>query len=114
MFIILFIFFPISFIYTKDKPTQEDHLYRSIKISPIPIYLKKIQVTLSEQHRLPLKHLSKLANNNIPLNLNIASYFLNILASPDVLTWFTTGGPIRRKIKHIGLTKDHRKTIEKT
>ena len=26
-------------------------------------------------------------NNNTTLNLNIAYYFLNILASPDVLTW---------------------------
>ena len=53
-------------------------------------------------------------NKNKLLNLNIASYFLNILASPDVLTWYTTGGPIHKPIKHLGLTRHHRKTVERT
>ena len=57
---------------------------------------------------------SKLVNINTLLNLNIASYFLNILAYPDVLTWLPTGGPINKTIKHPGLTKYHRKTVERT
>ena len=75
---------------------------------------QKIQVTLSEQNRQPPKHFSKLVNNNTTLNLKIASYFLNILASPDVSKWFTTVGPITKTIKHIGRTKHHRKTLERT
>ena len=58
------------------------------------IYPKNIRVTLSEQNRPPPKHFSKLENNTKDLNLNITSYFINILASPGVLTWFTTGIPI--------------------
>ena len=53
-------------------------------------------------------------NKNALLNLNIASYFLNILASADVLTWSTTGGPINKTIKNIGLTRHHRNTVEIT
>ena len=47
------------------------------------------------------------------LNLDTASYFLNILASPDVSTWFITGGTMNKR-KHIGLTKHHQKTVERT
>ena len=43
--------------------------------------------------------MSRPVNNNTTLNLNIASYFLNILASPDVSIWFTTGGPIKKNNK---------------
>ena len=64
------------------------------------------------QKKLPLleeksptpQHLSKLVNNNTILNLNIASYFLNILASQDASTWSTIGGPMNKTIKHLGLT----------
>ena len=73
-----------------------------------------MQVTLSEENILPPFFLSKLVNNNTNLNLNIASYFLNILAPPDVLTWFTTGAPITKTIKRLGLTKHHRKKVERT
>ena len=52
-------------------------------------------------------------NKNKILNLNIASYFLKILAYPDVSTWSTTGGPINKTIKHLGLTKHHQKTVER-
>ena len=68
---------------------------------------------IPQKSKLP-QHLSKLVNKNKLLNLNIASYFLNILASLDVLTWSTTGGPINKKIKHLGLTRHHRKTVERT
>ena len=53
-------------------------------------------------------------NKNTILNLNIASYFINILASPDVSSWSTTGGPINKTIKHLDLTRHHRKTVERT
>ena len=53
-------------------------------------------------------------NKNTILNLNIASYFLNILSSPDVSTWSTIGGPINKIIKHLGLTRHHQKTAERT
>ena len=53
-------------------------------------------------------------NENTILNLNIASYFLNILSSPDVSTWSTTGGPINKTIKHHGLNRHNLKTVERT
>ena len=49
---------------------------------------------------------------NTLVNLNIASYFLNILVSLDVSKWFTTGIPINKTIKYIGLTRHHQKTVE--
>ena len=75
---------------------------------------KNIQVTLSEQNLPPPNKLSILVNNNTNINLEIASYFLDILASPDVLTWFATGGPITKTIKHLGITKHPQKTVERT
>ena len=71
-----------------------------------------MQVTFSEEKRPSPQHLSKLVNKNTILNLNIASYFLNILASPDVSTWSTTGGPINKTIKHLGLTRHHQHKVE--
>ena len=53
-------------------------------------------------------------NNNTIINLDIASYFLNISASPDESTWSTTGGPINKTLEHLGLTIHHRKTVERT
>ena len=53
-------------------------------------------------------------NKNIILNLNIASYFLNILASPDESTWSTTGGPINKTIKHLVLTRHNQHKLERT
>ena len=53
-------------------------------------------------------------NKNTLLNLNIAFYFPNILSFPDVSTWFTKGGTITKKIKHLGLTKHNQNTVERT
>ena len=75
----------------------EDHSNRSTNNVPTPIYPQNIQVTFSEEKRLSSKHLCKLVNKSTLLSLNIASYFLNILASLDVSTWFTTCGPITKK-----------------
>ena len=106
--------FHLSFLYTKDNPTQEYHSYRPIKNAPIPIYPKNIQVTLSERNRPLPNYLYKLVDNNTTVNLNISYYFLNILASPDVLTWLITGGPITKTIKHLGLTKHQQNIVEIT
>ena len=57
---------------------------------------------------VPLNHLFTI------INLNIACYFINILASPDESTWSTTGGPINKTIEHLGLTRHHQKTVERT
>ena len=48
------------------------------------------------------------------MNLNIVSYFSNILLSSDVLTWFATDGHITKTIEHLGLTKHQQKTVERT
>ena len=88
--------FHLSFCYTKENPTLEDHSYRSINNAPISIYPKEIQVTLSEQNRPQPKHLFKIVKNNKTLKLNITSYFLNILDSPYVSARFATGVTITK------------------
>ena len=85
----------------------EDHSNKSTNNVPTPIYPQKIKVTLSEEKSPSPQNLSKLANKSTLLNLNIASYFLNILASPDVSTWFTTCGPINKTIKYLDLIRHH-------
>ena len=106
--------FHIVYLYATENPMLEDHSNKSTNNVPTPIYTQKIQVTLSEEKRPSPHHLSKLVNKNTILNLNIASYYLNILASPDVLTWSTTGRHISKTIKHLGLTIHHQKTVERT
>ena len=85
--------------------------------SPTPeltqISLQKKLPLLEEKFPTP-QHLYKLVDNNKILNLNIASYFLNVLASPDESTWSTKGGPINKTTDHLGLTRHHEKTIEIT
>ena len=106
--------FFLSFLYTKDNPTLEYHSYRPKKNAPTPIYPQNIQVTLSEGNRPPPNFFSKLVNKNTLLNLNIASYFLNILASLDVYMWFATGGPIKNNEiswPNKTSTKDSRKNV---
>ena len=48
------------------------------------------------------------------LNLNIASYFINNLASPHANTWHHRGGPITQTINHSFLNPDHRQSVEHT
>ena len=106
--------FSYFFLYAKENPTLEDSSYISNNNALTPTYPKNIQVTLSEENVPPQNHLSKLVNKNTLLNMNIALYSLNTLASPDVLTWFATGGPITKTIKHLGLKKspeDIRKNV---
>ena len=68
---------------------------------------------LEEKSPTP-QHLSKLVNNNKILNLNIASYDLNVLASLYESTWSTTGGPINKTIEHLGRTRHHQHKVERT
>ena len=92
----------------------EYHSNRSTNNVLTPIYPQIIEFKFSEEKRPSPKHLYKLVNKNTLRNLNIASYFLNILAFPDVSTWFTTVGPIHKTIKHLGITIHHQKTVERT
>ena len=90
-----------------------DHSNKSSPNELTPIYPKKKLPLLEEKIPTP-QHLYKLVNNNTILNLNIASYILNILASPNESTWSTTGGPINKTIEHLGLTRHHLNTVERT
>ena len=56
----------------------------------------------------------KLVNNNTTLNLNTASYFINILASSYESTWKTTSGTTTKTINHLVPTKHHHRTVEIT
>ena len=97
LFFILFMCFHIIFLYTTENPMLENHSNKSTNNVPTPMYLQKIQVPLSEEKRPSPQHLSKLVNKNTLLNLNITSYFPNILASPDVSTWSTICGFIKKQ-----------------
>ena len=107
LFFVLIICFHIVFPYATENPTLEDHSNKSSTNVPTPIYPKEKKLPLSEEKETSPQHFSKLVNKNTILNLNIASYFLNILASPDVSTWSTTGGPMNKTIKHLVLTRHH-------
>ena len=104
----------ISFVFTLQR-TQR---WNTTWINPLTMYrlqyIPKKKLPLSEEKSPSPQHLSKLVNNNTILNLNIASYFLNVLASPDESTWSTTGGLINNTIEHLGLTRHHWKTVERT
>ena len=103
LFFVLFIrFLPFSLMIHK---TQR---WKITWRNPLKMY--RIQY-IPKKERTPPQHLSKLVNKNKLLNLNVAFYFLNILASLDVLTWSTTGGPINKPIKHLDLTRHHQNTV---
>ena len=109
---ILFFSFRILFLYATENPTLEDHSNKSSTNQPTSIYPKKKLPLLEEKSTSP-QHFSKLVNKNTILNLNIASYFLNILASPDESTWSTKGGNINKTIEHLRLSRHHQKTIKR-
>ena len=77
-------------------------------------FIPKNSSLIVRKKRPPQKHLSKLVDNNKTINLNIAFYFLNILASSDVLPWYTTRGTITKTIKNIGQTKNVWIAVERT
>ena len=86
---------------------------KSTKNVPTPIYPPKQNSIVRRKSPSP-QHLFKLVNKNTILNLNIASYFINILASPDESTWSTTCGPIHKTIKHLCLTRNNQHQAERT
>ena len=48
------------------------------------------------------------------LNINIASFFLETLVSPNEKTWHDIGGPIKQTINHFSLNPNHWWSVEKT
>ena len=52
--------------------------------------------------------------NKQKININIASLFLETLASRNKKTWHDTGGPITKTINHFSLNPNHRRYVEKT
>ena len=104
----------ISFVFTLHR-TQR---WKITWINHLPMYrlqyIPPKNLPLSEEKSPSPQHLSKLVNKNTILNLNIAYYFLNILASPDEFTWSTTGVPVHKTIKHICLTRQHWHKLERT
>ena len=48
------------------------------------------------------------------LNINIASYFLETLASLHENTWHHRGGPITQTINHFSLNRNHWRSVEHT
>ena len=68
---------------------------------------------LTEPHLTDRRYNFSLENKQ-KLNINIASFFLETLASPNEKNWHDTGGPITQKINHFSLNPDHWRSIEKT
>ena len=48
------------------------------------------------------------------LNINIASYFLETLASLNGKTWHERGGPISQTINQFSLNPNHQRSVEDT
>ena len=103
--IILFIFSIIIIIFGKsltdhDSPgPPKDHLL----LAPC----------LAEPHPTDQRYNFSLENKQ-KLNINIASFFLETLASPNEKTWHVTEGPITQTINHFSLNPNHRRSVEKT
>ena len=51
--------------------------------------------------------------NKQKLNINIASYFLETLASSNEQTWHDTGDTITQTINNFSLNPNHRRFVEK-
>ena len=56
---------------------------------------KKLTPCLAEPH-LTYRRYNFSLENKQKLNVNIASFFLDTLASPNEKTWHDTGGPIKK------------------
>ena len=68
---------------------------------------------LAEYHLTDRRYHFSLENKQ-KLNINIASFFLENLASPNEKTWHDTGGPITQTINHFYLNPNHQRSVEKT
>ena len=93
---------------------------KSGNIRPSNIYIRKAgtntndseknQAYLPEPSQPPPIIYFKHMNNNIYLDLNITSYYLNHLSSPYISTCHPTVATINQTIKTIVLNKHHRRT----
>ena len=52
--------------------------------------------------------------NKQKLNINIASFSLKTLASPNEKTWHDRGGPITKTINNFSLNPNNQRSVEKT
>ena len=68
---------------------------------------------LTEPHSTDKTYNLSLENKQ-QLNINIASFFLVTLSSPNEKTWHDTNGPITKTINHFALNPHHRRSVEKT
>ena len=68
---------------------------------------------LTEPHSIDKRYNLSLENKQ-QLNINIASFFLVTLASPNKKTCHDRGGPITKTINHFALIPNHRRYVEKT
>ena len=64
----------------------------------------------SEPHPTDRSSLFSLENQK-SLNINIASYFIETLASPHEDTWHHRGGKIKQKIDHFSLNPNHWRSV---
>ena len=78
-----------------------------------PKYHLSMAPCLAEPHLTDRRYNFSLENKQ-KLNINIASFFLETLASPNEKTWHDTGGPITKTINHFSLNQNHRRSVEKT
>ena len=78
-----------------------------------PKYHLSLAPCLSEPHLTDRRYKFSLENKQ-KLNINIESFFLETLASPNEKTWHDTGGPITQTINHFSLNPNHRRSVEKT
>ena len=68
---------------------------------------------LAEPHLTDRRYNFSLENKQ-KLNINIASFFLETLASPNEKTWHVIGGPITKTTNHFSLNPNHWRYAEKT
>ena len=77
-----------------------------------PKYHLLVAPRLAEPY--PTDQISHFSLEKKSLNINIASYFLETLASLNGKTWHDRGGPITQTINHIYLNPHHRKSVKHT
>ena len=82
--------------------------YHSLSVHP------KYHSLLASHHVEPHPTDQRCLDSHKSLNLNIAYYFINNLASPHINTWHHIGVPITQIIDHFGLNCNYRGSVEHT
>ena len=72
---------------------------------------KKLAPYLVEPHLTDRRYNFSLENKQ-KLGINIASFFLDTLASLNEKTWHDTGGPIIQTFNHFSLNPNHRRSVD--